>query len=325
MLAARAIAQDFDDPLSGLAVEDIPKPVAAPGWSVVRVVAAALNPHDLWTLRGVGHPADRIPIVLGCDGAGYDEHGRPVIIYPTLGDPARGRGDITLDPQRSLLSETADGTLAEYVAVPTEHLIPKPDWLTFDEAGALPVAWGTAYRMLFTRGNVVPGDRVLVQGSLGGVASAAIRLAAAAGAIVYATSRTEEGRAFARELGAVVSLAPGERVPEQVDVVIETVGEATWANSLRALRRGGTVVVAGATSGSQPPADLSRVFFHQQRIIGSTGSTLDELQRAIRTMGAAGLRPVIDGAVPLTGVQAGLDRLARGGIAGKIVVRVAEE
>ena len=135
----------------------------------MRVVASSLNMHDLWTLRGVGHPADRLPIVLGCDATGYDEHGNEVIVHPVIGDPDAGRGDETLDPDRALLSEQHDGAFAEYLTVPTRNLIPKPAWLSFDEAACLPVAWGTAYRMLFTQARISAGDRVLVQGASGGV------------------------------------------------------------------------------------------------------------------------------------------------------------
>ena len=124
--------------------------------------------HDLWTLRGVGHPAERLPIVLGCDAAGYDEDGDEVIVHPVIADPDAGRGDETLDPNRALLSERHDGAFAEYLTVPTRNLIPKPAWLSFEEAACLPVAWTTAYRMLFTRARITAGDRVLVQGVGGG-------------------------------------------------------------------------------------------------------------------------------------------------------------
>lgn len=197
MLAATAISQSAADPLSGLVLRDVPEPIPRPGWSRVRVVASSLNMHDVWTLRGVGHPPDRLPIILGCDAAGYDEDGNEVIVHPVIGDPDAGRGDETLDPGRALLSERHDGAFAEYLTVPARNLVPKPDWLSFDEAACLPVAWTTAYRMLFTQARITAGDRVLVQGAGGGVASAAIRLAVAAGAVVYATSRSADKRAEA--------------------------------------------------------------------------------------------------------------------------------
>jgi NADPH:quinone reductase-like Zn-dependent oxidoreductase len=320
MLAATAVSQSASDPLSGLVLREVPEPVAKPGWSVVRVVASSLNMHDLWTLRGVGHPPERLPIVLGCDAAGYDETGNEVIVYPVIADPDAGGGDETLDPGRALLSEQHDGAFAEYLTVPTRNLVPKPSWLSFDEAACLPVAWTTAYRMLFTQARITAGDRVLVQGAGGGVASAAIKLAAAAGAVVYATSRSEAKRAEALAWGAHAALPTGEWLPERVDVVIETVGEATWSHSLKSLRPGGTVVIAGATSGTNPPADLGRVFYLQQRILGSTAATRGELVAMLRMMQATGVRPVIDRTLPLTEVHKGFQLMLDGQLTGKLVI-----
>ncbi|WP_045555455.1 MULTISPECIES: zinc-binding dehydrogenase [Streptomyces] len=320
MLAATAISQSAADPLSGLVLRDVPEPTPRPGWSRVRVVASSLNMHDVWTLRGVGHPPDRLPIVLGCDAAGYDDDGNEVIVHPVLGDPDAGRGDETLDPGRALLSERHDGAFAEYLTVPARNLVPKPSWLSFDEAACLPVAWTTAYRMLFTQARITAGDRVLVQGAGGGVASAAIRLALAAGAVVYATSRSADKRAEAVSWGARAAVAPGERLPERVDVVIETVGEATWSHSLKSLRPGGTVVIAGATSGMNPPADLGRIFYLQQRVLGSTGGTRAELVALLRLMEATGVRPVIDRTLPLAEIHKGFQLMIDGGLTGKLVV-----
>jgi NADPH:quinone reductase-like Zn-dependent oxidoreductase len=325
VLAATAISQSVTDPLSGLVLRDVPKPSPKPGWSVVCVVASSLNMHDLWTLRGVGHPADRLPIVLGCDATGYDEDGNEVIVHPVLADPDAGQGDETLDPNRALLSERHDGAFAEYLTVPARNLVPKPAWLSFEEAACLPVAWTTAYRMLFTQARITAGDRVLVQGAGGGVASAAIKLAVAAGAVVYATSRSEDKRAEALTWGARAAVASGERLPERVDVVIETVGEATWSHSLKSLRPGGTIVVAGATSGMNPPADLGRVFYLQQRILGSTGCTRGELVAMLRMLEATGARPVIDRTLPLSDVHKGFQLMIDGALTGKLVLKHTKE
>ncbi|MFB7224359.1 zinc-binding dehydrogenase [Streptomyces sp. NPDC056227] len=321
MLAAVAVHQDPADPIGGLELREVPAPVTPPGWTVVRVVAAALNHHDIWTLRGVGHPADRLPMVLGCDAAGYDEDGNEVVVHPVIGDPQAGGGDETLDPGRALLSERHDGAFAELLCVPRRNLIPKPAALSFAEAACLPVAWLTAYRMLFTQAQVRPGDRVLVQGAGGGVASAAIALARAAGARVYATSRSKTKLDAALEMGAHVAVPTGERLPEKVDVVVETVGEATWAHSLRSLRAGGTVVVAGATSGANPPADLNRVFYLQQRVLGSTGGTRQEFVSLLRFMESTGVRPRIDREIPLTGIHEGFRAMIDGEVTGKVIVR----
>src|SRR5688572_1469723 len=139
MLAATAVRLDADDPLSGLEVGERPDPVPEEGWTTVRLRAASLNHHDLWSLRGVGLPEDRLPMVLGCDGAGIDEDGNEVIVHAVVGDPDF-RGDETLDPRRTLLSEKYDGTLADLVQVPRRNLVPKPADLSFEEASCLPTS-----------------------------------------------------------------------------------------------------------------------------------------------------------------------------------------
>ncbi|WP_151769790.1 zinc-binding dehydrogenase [Streptomyces abyssomicinicus] len=321
MLAAVAVRQDAEDPLSGLELREVEEPKAPEGWALVRVKAAALNHHDVWTLRGVGHPADRLPMILGCDAAGLDEDGNEVVVHPVIGDPAAGGGDETLDPGRALLSERHHGAFAPLLAVPRRNLVPKPAGLSFEEAACLPVAWLTAYRMLFTRAGLRPGDTVLVQGAGGGVATAAIALARAAGARVYATSRSEAKRRAALEIGAHAALETGARLPEKADIVVETVGEATWSHSLKALKAGGTLVVAGATSGANPPADLNRVFYLQQRVIGSTGGTREEFVRLLRFLENTGVRPRIDRVLPLTAIHDGFRAMITGGLNGKVVVR----
>ncbi|WTW98858.1 zinc-binding dehydrogenase [Streptomycetaceae bacterium NBC_01309] len=320
MLACLAVRQDPEYPLNGLELREITKPEPREDWALVRVVAAALNHHDIWTLRGVGHPPERLPIVLGADAAGYDEDGNAVVIYPVIGDPSAGAGDETLDPDRALLSEKHNGTLAEFVCVPRRNLAVKPPSLTFDEAACLPVAWLTAYRMLFTQAKIQPGCRVLVQGAGGGVASAAIALARAAGVTVYATSRSESKLEQAVETGAHVAVLAGERLPHKVDAVIETVGAATWEHSLRSLKPGGALIVAGATTGPNPPSDLARIFYHQLRVLGSTGGTSQEFARLLHFVETTGIRPRIDRVVPLSGVRAGLQAMLDGQVSGKVVV-----
>ncbi|MGY5319466.1 zinc-binding dehydrogenase [Neomicrococcus lactis] len=320
MRAAVAIAQNLHDPLSCLEVKDVPEPVVPEGWVKVRVKATSLNMHNLWTLRGVGHDPKNIPIILGCDVAGVTEDGREVVVYPVIADPDAGFGDETLDPNRNLLSESHDGGFAEHISVPARCALDKPAHLSFEEAACLPVAWSTAYRMLFTHGQVQAGDRVLVQGASGGVASAAIQLASAAGARVYATSRTAEKRELALSLGATEAFESGARLPERVDVVIETVGEATWAHSLRCLRPGGAIVIAGTTSGTSPEADLGRIFYNQLRVLGSTGSTRSEFARMLRVVEQMKLRPTIDRVLPLERIHEGFQVMEKGESSGKIVI-----
>jgi NADPH:quinone reductase-like Zn-dependent oxidoreductase len=320
VLAVYAARIDPDDPLAGLEVGEREEPEARDGWTTVAVRAASLNHHDIWSLRGVGLPAERLPMILGCDAAGVDEDDREVIVHSVIGSDG-WHGDETLDPRRTLLSELHPGTLAERVAVPRRNLVPKPAALSFDEAACLPTAWLTAYRMLFVKAEVAPGQTVLVQGAGGGVASAAIVLARHGGLRVWVTSRDEQKRERALELGAHAAFEPGARLPERVDAVIETVGEATWRHSLRAVRQGGTIVVSGATSGAEPSAELRRVYFLQLRVIGSTMGTRDELAQLARLCELGGIRPPIDRVLPLADAREGFAAMAAGDVFGKIVFR----
>jgi NADPH:quinone reductase-like Zn-dependent oxidoreductase len=317
LFAVTAARFDAEDPLAGLELGERPDPDVPDGWATVTVKAASLNHHDLWSLRGVGLREDQLPMILGCDATGIDEEGNEVIVHAVISDP-RWRGDETLDPQRSLLSERYPGTFADKVAVPRRNLVPKPAELSFEEAACLPTAWLTAYRMLFTRGKAVPGSTVLVQGAGGGVATAAITLGSAAGARVWATSRSEKKRAHALELGADAVFEAGARLPERVDLVIETVGAATWSHSIKSLKPGGSVVVAGATTGAAPPAELTRVFFLQLSVIGSTMGTRDELERLARFCVDRDIRPLIHQTMRLREARAGFDAMASGDVLGKV-------
>ena len=319
MFAVTAARIDAEDPLAALELGERPDPRPADGWTTVTVRAAALNHHDVWTLRGVGISADRLPIVLGCDAAGIDEDGAEVIVHAVIGDPAAGGGDETLDPRRSLLSERYDGTFAERVAVPRRNLVPKPAALSFTEAACLPTAYLTAYKMLFDKSGLQPGATVLVQGAGGGVATALILLGRAAGFRVWATSRSEDKRERALELGADQVFPAGARLPERVDAVLETVGQATWSHSLRSLRPGGRIVIAGATSGEMPPAELNRVFFLQLSVVGSTMGSRDQLARLARFCEQTGVRPKIDRALPLREAADGFAAMISGDLFGKVV------
>ncbi|WP_043624350.1 zinc-binding dehydrogenase [Nonomuraea candida] len=318
MFAVTATQTDPDNPLAGLTLGEHPEPKVPDGWTTVSVRAAALNHHDLWTLKGVGIRQDRLPIVLGCDAAGVDEDGNEVIVHSVIGTGA----DETLDPKRTLLSELHDGTFAERVAVPRRNLVPKPAGLDFQHAACLPTAWLTAYRMLFDKAGLEPGSTVLVQGAGGGVATAVIALGRAAGYRVWATSRSEAKRERARQLGADQVFEPGARLPERVDAVMETVGQATWDHSLKSLKPGGRIVVSGATSGAVPPADLNRVFFLQLSVVGSTMGTREQLGRLAVFLEQTGLRPEIDRVLPLAEARDGFAAMAAGEIFGKIVFTV---
>jgi len=318
MFAASAVAFHPDDPLAGLRLGEHPEPEVPDGWVVVDVRATSVNHHDLWSLKGVGLSADRLPMILGCDAAGVDPDGNEVIVHGVI---TEGRyADETTDPGRTLLSEKHQGTFAERVAVPRRNLVPKPAALSWAEAACLPTAWLTAYRMLFTRSALRPGQTVLIQGAGGGVSTALIVLARQAGLRVWVTSRDEGKRARAVQLGAHAAFESGARLPEKVDAVMETVGAATWSHTLRALRPGGQVVIAGATSGSMPPADLSRIFFLQLSVIGSTMGTLDELARLVSLCETTGVRPLIDHEFPLRSADEALRVVESGDLFGKVVL-----
>lgn len=319
MLAVTAVSLSPDDPLSGLQVVQCPD--ATPphaGWEVVQVKAASLNHHDLWSLRGVGLKSDQLPMILGCDAAGITVDGREVVVHAVIsGD---GTGPETPDASFSLFSERYAGTHAELLAAPAANLVDKPSELSFAEAACLPTAWLAAYRMLFVQGDLRPGQRVLIQGAGGGVSTAAIMLARAAGLRVYVTSRSQKKRKRAVDLGAHEAFEPGAHLPERVDAVLDTVGEATWRHSLRSVQAGGVIVCAGATSGPNPPADLRRVFYRQLRIVGSMMGTRRELTQLIRMLGDTGLRPVIDATYPLAEAHAAYRQMNAGELFGKIVL-----
>ena len=318
MLAAFVSTPAPKDPLSVLEVGERPEPEVPDGWTTVQVKTVSLNHHDLFSLRGVGLPQERMPMILGTDAAGLDENGNEVVVHGVVATPD-WVGDETLDPKRTLFSELHQGTMAERVAVPRRNVLPKPAELSFAEAACLPTAWLTAYRMLFVKSGLRPGQTVLVQGASGGVATALVALGKAAGFRVWVTGRSEEKRQAALELGADQAFETGARLPERVDGVMETVGEATWSHSVKSLKPGGVIVISGATTGANPGAELNRVFFTQLSVIGSTMGTREELEALMRMCAATDVRPVIDVELPLQQAREGFERMLEGRTAGKIV------
>ncbi len=313
MRAAYASAFNDDNPLAALGVGERPEPdLPDPDWVTVEVRASALNHHDLWSLRGVGLSARQLPMILGCDAAGVDPAGNEVVVYPVILDPGDPRGF-------SLLSERHPGTLADRVAVPRGNLVPMPAGMSFTDAACLPTAWLTAYRMLTTRGRVQEGEAVLVQGAGGGVATAAVVLAVALGKRVYATSRDAAKRERIAELGAT-ALEVGARLPERVDVVVETVGAATFDHSLKAAAPGGRIVVSGATSGHEAKINLRRVFAMQLEILGTSMGTPTELAELLALFTERGIRPVVDSIHGFSAVADAFARLHSGEVFGKVVL-----
>ncbi|MCW8278457.1 zinc-binding dehydrogenase [Pseudomonas sp. PCH199] len=323
-----------------------PVPVRQPGEVLIRVVAASVNRVDLYMRDSGAGITHSLPQIMGVDGAGIVEEVDSQQTHLKVGDrvalhPATvcglcefcKKGEQILCTSIRFLGEHRDGTFCQFVAVPAANAFALPDSLGFREGAALGVAYLTAWRMLFTKARLQPGETVLIFGIGGGVSLAAMQLAKLAGATVIVTSRDAGKLAKATKLGAdhsilgvdglaaaVLNLTGGRGV----DVVIENVGQAVWPEALRSTARGGRIVTCGATSGDRPSADLKRLFVRQLQIFGSTLGTFGEFQDLLRFCGSTGLAPVIDTAYPLEQVHVALDRLERGDQFGKICLDIPE-
>lgn len=317
MDAAFVTTPSADDPAAALTVGPCQKPEPPSGWVRIRVRSAALNMHDVWMLRGIAPLPGEGPCILGSDAAGIVD-GREVVVYPVAPETTPRK----TVPQAVLLSDIGHGLLAEEAVVPETHLVDKPGHLTWEEAAALPTAWLTAYRMLFTHGRLSAGETMLVQGAGGGVSTAGIVLAKAIGATVIATSRSATKRDQALTLGADVVLAPGERVPTLADVVMETVGPATFDHSLASTAVGGRVVTCGASTGFTAEVNLARLFAREITIRGSTMGTLEEFTALMAMVHRHQLRPVVDSTVPLARTADQVRRMLAGNAFGKLCVSV---
>lgn len=324
----------------------MPQPtIQGPRDVLVRIQAAALNRLDLFVVGGLPHTNPTWPHIMGSDGTGIIEAvgsavselspGDRVVINPGLGCrrcKACQAGELPFCREFRILGEHLPGTLAEYVVVPADNLAPAPQGFSVPEAAAFALATLTAYRMLHGRARVQPDQTVLVWGAGGGVAQAAIQIARLAGARVIATSSTAVKRKLATLLGAEWTLDHttddvARRVREMTgvgaDIVVDSVGEATWPSSLRALRPGGTLVTCGATSGPHVALDIRKLFWFQWSLLGSTMGSDTEFKAIVELARQGELRPVIDSVVPLADAPAALAKLASGAQAGKLVIEVA--
>lgn len=329
MKAVYAAGTDYDDPLSKLEVGELAEPERRPFWSDIRVAAASVNHHDIWSLQGVGLSAEHTPMILGTDAAGVlaDDiparnglkAGAEVVLYTFVGTDGAG---VMPGERRSILSERYAGTMAEITQVPSANVFAKPANLDIDEAAVLGTSWLTAYSLLFTSANVKPGDTVLIQGAGGGVSTAAIQLAHAAGLEVFVTSRTADKRERAVAIGADMAFEPGARLPRKVDAVIESVGAATWNHSVKSVRPGGTIAICGATTGDQPGAELTRIFFQDIRIQGNTMGSREDFARLLRFVEHADLHPVIDSTYALAEAPAAFGKMIDGDVFGKVVLHI---
>lgn len=329
MKAVFAATINNADPLAALEVGELPEPQPRPFWSTVSVKAATVNHHDIWSLKGVGLAAEATPMILGTDAAGVlDEDipvrkglkaGDEVVLYTVIG--ADGAG-VMPGERRTILSERYPGTMAAKTQVPSANVFAKPENLNFDEAAALGTSWLTAYSLLFTSANVKPGDTVLVQGAGGGVSTAAIQLAHAAGLEVFVTSRSEDKRARVLQLGADAAFETGARLPRKADAVIESVGAATWSHSVKSVRPGGTIAICGATTGDQPGAELTRIFFQDIRVQGNTMGSREDFARLLKFVEHADLHPVIDSAYAIDDAHLAFSKIVNGDVFGKIVLHI---
>ncbi|KNX37035.1 zinc-binding dehydrogenase [Luteipulveratus halotolerans] len=319
MLAVYADRPSPDAPLDALVVGDRPEPELPDGHVAVTVRAASINMHDLWTLRGVGIKPEQFPMTLGMDAAGTLDDGTEVVVYPVVTSPGWA-GDETLDPRRGLFTEGYQGTFAERVVVPERNVLPKPTSLSLTEAACLGTAWLTAYRMIFTKSGLRAGQTMLVQGASGGVATALTTLGRAAGLRVWVTGSSDEKRSLATDLGAHETFESGARLPEKVDGVFDSVGRATWSHSIKSLKPGGVLVTCGATTGEPDSAELTRIFFQQMRVIGSTMGTRAELEDLLRLCDVAGVRPRIGHELAMEQAREGFQAMLDGETAGKIVL-----
>ena len=305
-----------------LRYEDAPDPELGPGEVLVRLKAASLNHLDIWVRKGL--PSAPKPRILGADGAGHRvDTGEAVVINP----------GIEHGHEIHVIGEHTQGTHAELVAVPETNVFPLAEGVSFEEAAAFPLCFETAYRMLVTKARLAEGEWVLIWGIGGGVATAALSIAKALGARVIATSSSDAKLETARELGADatvnhatgdVAAAVKEATGAGADVVVETVGEATWKASLGVVRPGGRIVLCGATSGPNPPAMLHRIWWKQLDVLGSSMGTRADFEGAYGLVKSGRARPVIDRVFPLAEARAAHERLEAGEQLGKIVLTIPD-
>lgn len=323
MLAVRLVDPSATDPRLAVSVTDGPESLVPVGWTTVRMRAATINASDFAMMRGHGADPTRLPTVLGSDGAGIDADGNEVIVYPVVTDPTRTVGDPMLDPGLRMLSQGIDGTFAETVHVPVANLVPKPAALSWESAASLGTAWLTAYRALFTRAQIRPGETVLVHGAGGGVATATIVLARAAGARVWVSSRSAaRGARAVAQLGAEAAFEPGAPVPAPVDAVVDCVGGDSVGHALTSLRAGGRVVSVGV-AGGHPTAylDLTQIFTRSLSVLGTAMGSAAELRLLGNLCATADLEIPIDSVWPLKRAHAAFDHVRTGDAFGKVVLR----
>jgi NADPH:quinone reductase-like Zn-dependent oxidoreductase len=320
MFAVYAEQSNIADPLSVLCVGEQPEPAIPSEWTRVKITHASLNRHDIFTLQGLtGHnEAIRYPMILGNDGVGILDDGSKVVIYPVMVS-SEWRGDEMLDPAWHIFSEFLPGTFADYVAVPKRNIIPLPEELSPACGAVLGTAWLTAYRALFTKSGLKPGQTMLVQGASGGMATALIQMGSAAGFEVWVTSRSNEVRLLAEKLGAHKTFTSNEQLPHKVQVVFDNVGQASFTHSIQSTARGGTIVILGGTTGFDVNLNLIPIFMNEIKVVGTVMGTLQEMCDLIQFIITHNIKPEIGLVLPMQRAYEGLQAMLSGTITGKIV------
>lgn len=328
-----------------LQLVDLPKPEAGPDDIVINVKAVALNRLDVWVREGLPGLELQMPFLLGSDVAGIVDSiganvkhisvGQRVTINPGWWDTTCEfcqRGDHPLCVNYKIYGEHLTGGYGEFMTVPQRNVLPIPDDFDFLEICAAPLAFQTAWRALITRGRLHAGEDVVILGAGSGVSTAAIQIAKYAGARVFATSHSDEKLQRAKELGAdvLINYTTSEwekevfRITNKrgADVVVDSVGEATWLKSLRALRKGGRLVTYGATTGPNPAEEIRLIFWKQLEIIGTTMANQGEFMDVMKLVFQHKLKPVVDVVLPLEKAAEAHERLAKNEQFGKIVLTV---
>jgi NADPH:quinone reductase-like Zn-dependent oxidoreductase len=312
-----------------LRYEDVPDPEPAEGQVLVRLAAASLNHLDVWVRMGL--PSVPKPRILGADGAGVVEALGTGVDGFAVGDRVVINPGLEHGRTISVLGEHSDGTHCELIAVDATQVFALDDALTFEQAAAFPLVYETAYRMLVTRADVQPGEWVLIWGIGGGVATAAFEICRALGARTIVTSGNDEKLAHALTWGADAAVnhhtgdvvaTVKEATGAGADIVIETVGEATWARSLAAVAPAGRVAVCGATSGPNPPAALHRFWWKQLTVLGSSMGSRADFLGAYDLVRSGRARVHVDTVIPLADSRAAHERLEAGAQLGKIVLSI---
>ncbi len=329
-----------------VSVEDVEDPVAQPGEVVVEIRSAGLNHLDIWVRNGRGGEELVQQHILGSDGSGLIidkgngvqgvKNGDEVVINPAL---SCEHCEFCLRGQQSecasfgIVGMARNGTFAEKIAVPCVNVWPKPEHLSFDEAAALPLAYQTAWRMLMTRAEMKPSDTILIQGIGGGVALAALQFAKLFGAEVIVTSSSDEKLAKAKELGADYTInykktsdaakAVRELTKNRgVDIVVDSVGAATFDINLSVTRRGGRIVLCGVTTGAKTEANLQNIYWNQLTVLGSTMGSSEDFRQMLKAVNSNKLKPVVDSEFPLENAVQAMAKMERAEQFGKIVLKV---